>query len=68
VNADCLENQFASHNLCDENHERQVETGVQALLTPVDDNPLGKVSPCDVRKLVISLKLSKACGLVGIPN
>jgi hypothetical protein len=24
--ADCLENQFASHDLCDENHERRVET------------------------------------------
>jgi hypothetical protein len=32
VIADYLENQFTSHDLCDENHERQVETIVQALL------------------------------------
>jgi hypothetical protein len=24
--ADCLENHFTSHDLCEENHERQVET------------------------------------------
>jgi hypothetical protein len=29
---DCLENQFIPHDLCDENHERRVEAGVQALL------------------------------------
>jgi hypothetical protein len=32
VIAVCFENQFTPHNLCDENHERWVETGVQALL------------------------------------
>jgi hypothetical protein len=31
--ADCLEKQFTSHDLCDENHGRQVETRVQALQT-----------------------------------
>jgi hypothetical protein len=30
--AHCLENQFTSHDLCDGNDERWVETGVQALL------------------------------------
>jgi hypothetical protein len=39
--ADCLEKQFTSHDLCDENHERPVETRVQALLASVDDTPLG---------------------------
>jgi hypothetical protein len=34
---DCLQNQFISHDLCDENHEREVETTVQALLASVDD-------------------------------
>jgi hypothetical protein len=29
VIAECLENQFTPHDLCDENHERRVETRVQ---------------------------------------
>jgi hypothetical protein len=42
---DCgLENQFTSHNLCDENHERQVETTAQALLASVDGIPMEKAS------------------------
>jgi hypothetical protein len=45
VTADCLENQFTSHDLCDENHEGEVGTTVQALLTSVDSTPLGKVRP-----------------------
>jgi hypothetical protein len=68
VIADSLENQFTSHDLCDENHEREVETTVQALLASVDGTPLGKVRPCEVHKLANSLKLRKACGLDGIPN
>jgi hypothetical protein len=38
--ADCLENQFTPHNLCEENHERQVEVRVQPLLEAVDSDPL----------------------------
>jgi hypothetical protein len=34
--ADYLENQFTSHDLCDENRELPIETRVQALLTSVD--------------------------------
>jgi hypothetical protein len=64
--ADCLENYFTSYDLCDENHEPQVETRVQALLASVDDIPLGNVRPCDIHKLANSLKLRKACGLDGI--
>jgi hypothetical protein len=45
-----------------------VVTRVQALLTSVDDTPLEKVRPCDIQKLVKTLKLRKACGLDGIPN
>jgi hypothetical protein len=30
--ADCLEIQFTPHDLCDDNHEGQVEARVQALL------------------------------------
>jgi hypothetical protein len=66
--ADCLENQFTSHALCDENHKRQVDTRVQALIAFADGNPLGKVRPCDIHKLAYSLKLRKACGLDGTPN
>jgi hypothetical protein len=45
-----------------------VEDKVRALLSCVDGNPLEKVRPCDIQKLVKSLKLRKACGLDGIPN
>jgi hypothetical protein len=66
--AECLENQFTSHDLCDENHEIWVEAGVQALLESVDDTPLEKERPWVVHKLVNSLKLRKACAFDGIPN
>jgi hypothetical protein len=42
VIADCLENQLTFHELCDEKHERQVETEVQALLAPADETPWKK--------------------------
>jgi hypothetical protein len=45
-----------------------VETRVEALLTSADDTPLIKVGLCDIKKLVKTLKLRKACGLDGIPN
>jgi hypothetical protein len=54
---DYLENQFTFLDLWDENHERQVETTVQTLLTSVDGNLLGKVKPCGLHKLSNSLKL-----------
>jgi hypothetical protein len=38
--ADCLENEFTTNDLCDENHERRVEARVQALLESVDNSPL----------------------------
>jgi hypothetical protein len=66
--ADCLEIQFTPHELCDENHERQVEAKVQALLETADKNPPQRIRPCDVQKLIKSLKLRKACGIDGIPN
>jgi hypothetical protein len=37
--ADCLENQFTPHDLCDDNHKWWVEARVQALLKAVDNNP-----------------------------
>jgi uncharacterized lipoprotein YajG len=50
VIADCLEHQFTSHYLCDENHEQEVETTVQALLASVDSTQLRKVRPTDIHK------------------
>jgi DNA polymerase III delta subunit len=66
--ADCLENQFTLHDLCDENHERRVEARVQALLEAVDNNPPERIRPCDLQKLINFLKLKKACGIDGNPN
>jgi hypothetical protein len=43
--ADCLENQFTPHDLCEENHERRVEARVQALLEAVDSDPLERIRP-----------------------
>jgi hypothetical protein len=66
--ADCLENQFTPHKLCDENHEWRVEAGVQALLEADDSDPPARIRPCDLQKLLNSLKLKKARGIDGIPN
>jgi hypothetical protein len=38
--ADCSENQFTHHDLCDENHEWRVEATVKALLEALDYKPL----------------------------
>jgi hypothetical protein len=37
--ADCLQNQFTPHDLCEEDHERRVEARVQALLEAGDSDP-----------------------------
>jgi hypothetical protein len=66
--ADCLENLLTPHDLCDENHERRVEAGVQALLESVDNNPLESVRPCYILEIIRTLKLRKACRTDGIPN
>jgi hypothetical protein len=50
--ADCFENMFTPHGLCDENHERRVEATVQALLEAVDYSPPERVRPCDVQKII----------------
>jgi hypothetical protein len=54
--ADCLENQFTPHDLCDENHERRVEARAQALLEAVDSDPLIRIRSCDLQKFLNSLK------------
>jgi hypothetical protein len=66
--ADCLEIQFTPNDLCDDNHERRVEARVQALLETVDNKLPQRIRPCDLRKLINSLKLRKARGIDGIPN
>jgi hypothetical protein len=54
VTVDYLENQFASHDLCDKNQQRRVET----LLTSVDDTPLGKVRERFVDKIIFQKNAS----------
>jgi hypothetical protein len=68
MTADLVENQFTSHDLCGENHERRVQTRVKAVFVSVDDTPLGIVRPCGINKLANSLKFGKFCGFDGIPN
>jgi hypothetical protein len=45
-----------------------VEARVQALLEAEDNDPPQKIRPCDLLKLMSSLKLRKACGIDGVPN
>jgi hypothetical protein len=59
VIAHCLENKFTPHDPCDENHKRQVEVRVRSLLEAVDNNFPERIRPCDLQKLVNSLKLRK---------
>jgi hypothetical protein len=66
--ADCLENQFTPHALCDGNHERQLKARVQALLEDEHNNHPQRIRPCDLQKLLNSLKLKKACGMAGVPK
>jgi hypothetical protein len=63
-----LEIQFTPHDLCDDNHERRVETGVQALLETVVTSRPQRKSPCHIKKLINSLKLRKVCEIDGIPK
>jgi hypothetical protein len=45
-----------------------VEARVQALLEAVYSDPPESIRPCDLQKLLHSLKLKKACGIDGIPR
>jgi hypothetical protein len=54
VIADYLKITFTPHNLCDENHERQLEIRVQALLETADDTPLEKGRLFDIQRSLIS--------------
>jgi hypothetical protein len=64
---DCLENQFKSRDLCDENHKRLVKTKVQAVLEAVDNNrpPAIKDEGPVTYKLINSLKLRNIFGRLG---
>jgi hypothetical protein len=57
--ADCLENQFTPHDLCDVNHEGKVEARVRALLEAVDKNPPVRIRPCNLQELINYLKLKR---------
>jgi hypothetical protein len=45
-----------------------VEARVQALLEAIDNKPPERIRPCDLQKLINSLKLRKAFRIYGIPN
>jgi hypothetical protein len=49
--ADCLENQFTPHDLCEENHERRAEARVQALLAAEDNDSPKKIIPCHLTEI-----------------
>jgi hypothetical protein len=66
--ADCLVIQFMPRDLCYENHERLLDARFQALLETVDNKPPQRIKPCDLEKLINSLKLRKTCGIDSIPN
>jgi len=51
--ADCLGNLVTPHDLCDENHERNVEARVQRLFEVADNTPPRK---SDVQKLAKFIK------------
>jgi hypothetical protein len=45
-----------------------VEARVQALLEAVDSDPFERIRPCDLQKLLNTLKLKKTCEIDCIPN
>jgi hypothetical protein len=61
----CLKNKFTPHDLCGGNYEWREEDGAQALLKTVDNNPPEGIRPCDIQKLINSLKLRKVCWMDG---
>jgi hypothetical protein len=48
--ADCLENQFTLHDLCDEN-----QATVRTLLEAIENNSHERIRPCELQKLINSL-------------
>jgi hypothetical protein len=66
--ADCLENHFIHYDFCEEHHERRVDSLVQDVLENKNSAPSEKISPCDLKSIINSLKLKKACGIDDIAN
>jgi hypothetical protein len=66
--ADCLENRFTHHDLCDEHHERRMEAFVQDMLETEDTAPPEKIRPRDFKKLIKSLKLKSPVELMAFPG
>jgi hypothetical protein len=66
--ADYLENHLTPRDLCDEKYRGRVEAGVEAMLEGVEDTLSGKVRPCDIQKLIESLKLRQTCRNDDIPK
>jgi hypothetical protein len=66
--ADSFEKQFTPHDLSDKNNEGRMEARVQALLETEDNNPPERILPCDLQKLIQSVKLKGVCGIDDIPN
>jgi hypothetical protein len=51
ANSDCLQNQFTHHDMCDENHERPVETRVRAGLETVENNYPERIGPFSLTEI-----------------
>jgi hypothetical protein len=49
--------------LGDEDHKWQLVARVLALLETVESNSSERIRPCEIQKLINSLKLEKACGI-----
>jgi hypothetical protein len=66
--ADSPENQFTTHDLNYKNHEPLVKGRGQGKLEAVNDSPPEKMCPCDVQKLINSLKHRTFCAIYDIQN
>jgi hypothetical protein len=66
--ADCLENKFREHDLCNCERRRHAEAQVEDPVATADEDTPVNFWPCDVSKDIQSLKLEMACGFDGIPN
>jgi hypothetical protein len=64
--ADGLENQTSVRDLCGETQTRWMKFRAKAVLETVDNSLSKKVRPSDVRGLINTLRIRKACGLNGI--
>jgi hypothetical protein len=68
INADRLENQSRTHDLCDCDYRRYMEGQFEALLATFDEENRVKFRPHDISKEILSSKFGKACSFDDIPN